>query len=169
MRPQDYRDVAFHEAAHAVADVRFGFGFCTVSIKPANGTLGRVFSLDGWDDLETARNYVISCLAGFASETRVDPTSEKLARSGACGDFEIVSKPLEVLMLDLETGIVLAKEWVDSPENWRAIELVANELLIRKELDADEVSTLVEIADGKATQKDLANMRESLAKIKQIQ
>ncbi|HLX62280.1 MAG TPA: hypothetical protein VKX17_13455 [Planctomycetota bacterium] len=159
MRPQTDTDKAYHEAAHAVADTRFGCHPVKASIKPSEGTLGSVSSLDGWDDSETARNYVISCLAGYVTEIRLDSSNEQAARLGASRDFEMASKPLEQLNMDLQSGIAIAKEWVNRSENWKAIELVAQELLIHEELVGDEIETLVVIADGEATRETLASVR----------
>src|SRR6266516_118218 len=78
---------AYHEAGHAVDDVRFGFNPDKTSIKAACGTAGRSHTLDGWNDEIEVGYWIISLLAGYAAELKFG-ASESLVRAGARDDFE---------------------------------------------------------------------------------
>lgn len=105
------RETAYHEAAHAVADVRFGFGCSNVTIMPDRETRGcatpydagihqlTVVSFEGAEELvedldpEKAEKLIIAMLAGYIAHgwtpnRRNTPKQRKRARLGADADFK---------------------------------------------------------------------------------
>lgn len=152
------RDTAQHEAGHAVADYRLGFGVLQTSILPADGNLGHELPMGGWDDTDSAERYVISLLAGFAAELEFDPSRMKQARLGACQDFEDATSVVERLappdprrhMKDL-----LHRAFDLVRQNRAAIDALAAELIAHRTLPGDEVEFIVEIADGDGCAADL--------------
>ncbi|MBK8994617.1 MAG: hypothetical protein IPM35_02550 [Myxococcales bacterium] len=145
---------AFHEAGHAVADCRLGFVCGIVSIEPRPGTRGHAVHLseDGSDD-----DLIIALLAGYAAAVRAggDPVQEK---EGAWSDFERASEILERTgRTDLAPHLARAETFVR--DNWSAIERVAAELIEWRTIEGQELEVVLEVADGNATDADLARFR----------
>lgn len=150
------RRTAFHEAGHAVADVRGEFIPTHVTIEPNDSRLGASGSAYGWDDTESARKFLVSLCAGLAADLELGGDEES-ARGGANNDLERAEEILEHLAEGtLETWIDAARLFVREPNNWKAIELVAEELLDRGRMLGEEVEILVELADGAVTEDEAA-------------
>jgi hypothetical protein len=146
----DRRETAYHEAGHAVAHIRGGD--CPVaSIVSRDETLGRVTG-DGSDE------DLVTYYAGYAAsiEYGQDPA---IAREMARTDFGL-ARDYHSQHDEAES---IEKAHVFVRENWRAIELIAAELLAHEVLTTDELYALVEVADGEATMDDIARMRAMLA------
>lgn len=171
----DLRFTAFHEAGHAVADHRFGFRCMGCSIEPddAEGTAGRAapggddFSFatlapDGVYDIpaEATRNRITSLYAGYCAAITAGE-SEARARQGASQDFEQAAQLRAGLPGDVSEHecLAVALVFVCEPQNWRAIELVATELLEHKSLSGDVFEIVVDVADGETTPEALAIYR----------
>lgn len=185
--PHRSEDIAYHEAAHAVAHVRFGFDPSSVTIVPseAAGSAGSADHLDGYEELspmrqedwshfraagipgfagefesdskgrsvvtinaKKAEQHIIACLAGYAAQVAHNPSCVKTARLGAWDDFEQARIALRLMGKNrrLDTWKREAQRFAE--QNWKAIELVAHDLLELKTLDGAEVECLVGIADG---------------------
>jgi len=154
--------LAFHEAAHAVADVRFGFNCAGVTIIPnkEKDTLGCAlaldddhFSPDGEINIDVGRKRIIALLAGYAAEVLLPslsnmPERKRLARLGASSDFEKAREVLRTLGLKPNVTSWLKRARNFARSEWCAIEAVARELLDAKKLDETEIETLIAIADG---------------------
>ncbi len=140
-------------AAQAVANVRYNFAQAHVIItSERSGVSKELEGLDG-TDVTTARNYITSLLAGYAAELRAggDPES---ARLGADGNFALAEETLRILGESLEDALVQAHEFVNDPKNWKAIELLTDELLQHKKLDDAEIDLIVDVADGEPDAPD---------------
>jgi ATP-dependent Zn protease len=156
-------NTAYHEAGHAVADVRFELGCEGVTIIPRRdaGTLGHASCSDDAGAAK-AEQKVISLLAGYTAQVEHDPACEAQARLGADGDFEEARNTLREhgAKRTLQPWLKKAREFVSN--NWRAIEMVAHDLLETKKLDGTEVECIVDIADGKRSgAQELADYRNS--------
>ena len=95
-----------------------------------------------------AEQHVIACLAGYAAQVAHNPSCVKTARLGAWDDFEQARIALRRMGKNrrLDTWKRKAQRFVK--QNWKAIELVARDLLELKTLDGEEVEYLVGVADG---------------------
>jgi hypothetical protein len=165
---------AFHEAGHVVAQERFGFTPRSCNIERDGNTLGIAHSLDG-DEIggtmneageivlnpETVQNYVTVCFAGFAAEVEKG-RPPRLARIGASADFASCRWHREGMGADgsYRRCFDRAFSFVRDPKNWGAIEMIAAELLEHRHLDGDELSILVDIADGVTGRDDLQAFRQ---------
>jgi len=176
MALKQQKSCAFHEAGHAVADVRLGLTFAGVSIVPnqSKGTLGRSYCFcdDQYEILrspsggleqcinpEKAERVVISLLAGFCAEIRYGAPKRK-ARNGARDDFEKAQQILRELRgnTDLRPWLTKASQFVS--ECWPLIRVIASELIETKELDETEVETILSAAGGEyGAAGDLARYR----------
>ncbi len=172
---------AYHEAGHAVADVRFAFHCAHVTIVPRKkvGTLGLETSIDGdyYDyeresnrevatiNPEQAKYQLIVLLAGYAAEIEKDPASKSQAKIGAESD---IAKARDIHRRLGGKGTFApwfrkARAFVRS--NWRAINMVARDLIETKTLDGTEVETIVSIADGEPDAKEgLARYRDFIGR-----
>ena len=162
---QTRRQVAYHEAGHIVAHERCGHVNGGATIRPDGETLGRTHTgrqslLDC--DLRTAagrrmvqqrvREQLLCLAAGYAAEVQAGyPRS--LARRGASGDLAEMRELLWLLDEDgaaaIQRHIERAEEFVRKPRNWRAIEAVAAELLVRESIGGRRAQVLVRRADGR--------------------
>lgn len=157
---------AYHEAGHAVADVRGGLGCggVTIAADAKARSLGGAGHMNDWTTSPApktqeaiAQASLISLYAGFAAELRFDPKGHQAAQLGATGDFE-KARELLVLLYGEEQADQQQAEWIErakslvaDPRNWRAIEMLARELLDCGQLDGDLVDVLVDFADGEIT------------------
>lgn len=149
---------AYHEAGHAVIAIVLGRSVQRVSILPKLQTLGRCEFQKGKprpteDWLE--REILIS-LAGLAAEAR---HTGQYSWAGAEQDLQSV-KRLAVMRAGerqyerLQKRLLAKVEhMLDQPENWRAIQLIAAELLKSETISGRAVVHLVE--QGKAHADDL--------------
>lgn len=179
-RNPSLRAIAYHEAGHAVADLRFGFKPAGVSVIPRAGTLGAAQCLDD-DHYDLAREngarvlipnpdrgakVVVALLAGYAAEVHHRPGSRAEARFGACDDFERARDILRSLGRKPALASSLRKARAFVAANWKAIDCVARDLAETKELDDTEVETIVAVADGSDPDavRDLAQYRDLRSK-----
>jgi hypothetical protein len=165
-RPSDKLD-ALHEAAHAVALVRYGFGCTCASIRNSRDNFGHAGVLVEWSRaksrrtahaVRSAKRYAVMCLAAYAAERRLR-VPEGLAWAHAALDLKDAKKALAFAGWSTEAGKRAAKRFVERPANWRAINTVARELVKRRELDGVEVAILIDIADGRCARRELARYR----------
>jgi hypothetical protein len=141
--------IAYHEAGHAVASVRYGRKFLNVTIRPDAEYKG---CLKGLEELKDRRKEVIVRLAGFAADVKWNPKTESVARKGVeSDDFPEAKFNLQFIQdlspeeSDLEHWILQAGKFVD--ENWKAIGSVAWELEKRGTLTSQEVESAIEKSD----------------------
>ena len=87
---------AFHEAAHAVADVRFGFGCKETSLESDGLYDGFTTSVEQHPDRFQDR-YLVSLLVGYAAELRLG-SDEETARREARHDFRAAAPILKEFM-----------------------------------------------------------------------
>jgi ATP-dependent Zn protease len=167
------RAIAFHEAGHAVADLKFGFilNGTTINSNKKQHLLGHAQSLDGEDyikpdgsiDKKRAGEAVTSWLAGYAAEIHCDPTSKAQAAINASDDFQ---KATDILTRLGQPSVFAfwqqrARDLVKN--HWKAIEMVARDLLEVKKLDGDEVTLIFEIAEGnEGSAQGLGTHREGI-------
>ena len=157
------RLAALSEAAHAVADHRFGYTIhgVTLSGNNNNGSLDRVSRIDTWMRWEAPpegvlEEFVVGCLAGFAAERRLAPDQSEAAMMRANGDLRNAAELLR-LMGEMDRGgpdNAIPGRWIERASvfvdgNWAAISVVAAALIRLEKLFPEEVEYLMCIADGK--------------------
>ncbi len=149
---------AYHEAGHAVIALLLGRAVQRLSILPKLDTLGRCEFREGkgisssdWIERE-----MLISLAGLAAEAR---HSGEYAWDGAARDLQSVrrlaiqragERQAERLQKRL---LAKVEHMLAQPENWRAVELIAAELLRCETISGRAVVHLVEL--GKADVDDL--------------
>lgn len=171
---------AVHEAAHSVADYRFGFSPAGCSIVPGAENEGSASSLDSHEtfmtvaadgvlehDEEKVRGQLIVFHAGYCA-TVLAGEDERPARTGAESDFDRAEKLRQTYRPAVSQAecVEEAFEFVREPKNWRAIEAVAAELLSLKRLDGDEVAILCDIVDRECERADLERFRMMRDRVK---
>lgn len=150
------RLTAIHEAGHAVANNRNGFTSSIVTIVPGEGYNGRQTREDGdVYDHEDASKDCIAFAAGYAA-LAVSGVPKDEAVKGCGSDFDHIEEHVSFWFPDstLEQWKQKAVELLDTPENRRAIEMVAGELLRWETLYGDHADVVVEWADGEITEAD---------------
>ena len=141
---------AYHEAGHAVAFYRLFDNRLAgnVSIKPDELNLGK-HAAEGAEEHELDNEAIYAC-AGYAA-LKAAGYSESEAILGCGSDFEIAEqvgdKPLHLIKKNA-VGLMSRRE------NIEAVDKVASELLEQQVLDPFDVETLIEIADGNATEEE---------------
>jgi hypothetical protein len=133
-------DVAYHEAAHAVAAFRAG-GLPSITLHATADYLGKTSS-DGLDDLDD-RTYVRVVLAGPAMDYE---RGLRDVRELAWVDFENAEEFITRNGWDVAPLLAEARAWVRSETD--AITIVAERLLIEQRLNDNEVAILIGAADG---------------------
>ena len=147
---------AVHEAGHAVAHVRLKLEFCAVSIKPKDGTLGRVIGkgFDHASNRKDGEKQVVAYLAGWAA-VFVETGLAKKANEGVGDDFENARKLISRWGLErLSVHKDRALRYFELPKNRRAVWRLASELLNRQSIDGDHAEVIVGLADGLATDSE---------------
>jgi ATP-dependent Zn protease len=168
------KDNAYHESGHGVADSEFEFNLDFITIIPnkRNHSLGCAGSLDSQDyfrpdgtvDAKRAGEAIIALLAGYAAQVEYDPASKAEAVIGASDDFAKAADIIGTLKKlgqtkDIRIWQREARDFVK--KHWKAIEMVARELLEVKTLDGQSVEYIIEIAEGKdGARESLASWRE---------
>ena len=149
---------AYHEAGHAVIALLLGRAVQRLSILPKQESLGRCefqqgkgISSSDWIERE-----MLISLAGLAAEAR---HTGQYAWDGATRDLQSVrrlaiqragERQAERLQKRL---LAKVEHLLAQPENWKAVELIAAELLLRETISGRAVVHLVE--QGKAHADDL--------------
>jgi len=131
---------AYHEAAHAVAALRFGWRLNYVSIASP--------TTKGWwpQGGASPNQEVIVALAGYVAETIVYPGSEKCAREAAKDDFDDAAELIQKLDdQDLGSWISRTRSFVEY--NWKAISALAKALLQNGTLFPGKIKDVVRTAD----------------------
>src|SRR5262245_50364666 len=115
------KNVAYHEAGHAVAQEVFGFGSSYLTIVPNHevGYAGECNQLEYWREGEDFNNYIISLIAGYAAECRFDPTLSAEAYDTAGHDFSIAKKELKRFGLPFDEAYWIAKATAFVETEWR--------------------------------------------------
>jgi integration host factor subunit beta len=152
---------AYHEAGHAVAITRFGFGNPEVTIRPGGTGLGASAEADVWEDRVVAGKILVSIYAGFAAQAHHDQAEEATARDDARADFEdadtilgFAHKGADELLQQQQHWLGRARRFVTEPKNWAAIEAVAQELVANETLVGEEVDSVIDAADGDPDAKE---------------
>jgi hypothetical protein len=152
--------VAWHEAGHAVAHVRFGIDQQSVTIRAVpEQSLGHALAAgeEGVWDKESAPAMVIAYCAGFAA-LRAKGLPEEVADLGASNDYEHAQQLIQ--FWGLEGAIVdwkaHALKVMQETRNIAAVSMVAEELLKRETIDDELVRVLVEVSDGETTPEEYA-------------
>jgi hypothetical protein len=168
------RFVAVHEAAHAVAHARLGFGSNGCTIVPTDLQLGAAFAIEG-DPLSYAvegedgeleipvqvhEKLLTVCLAGFCAQVREGDRLLR-ARRGATADFEKAHEVRKILGEPMGQSLARAHSFVE--ENWSTIQALARELLEHHTLDDVEVEYVIGIADGTGDPQALSRYRQARA------
>jgi plasmid stabilization system protein ParE len=140
---------AYHEAGHAVIALLLGRSVQRLSILPKLESLGRCEfqkgrGLSASDWLE--RDILIS-LAGLAAEAKHSRDLQSVRRLTIQRAGERQAERLQKRLL------AKVEHLLSQPENWRAVELIAAELLRCETISGRAVVHLVEL--GKANADDL--------------
>jgi hypothetical protein len=148
-----FEATAYHEAGHAIAAWKLESRVFRVTLEPDEDSLGKTFHSNpltrvDFDDIEfgpiaprcqrRAENVMIISLAGPAAQHKYNPRSVRLYHGGSDREnvYEILSHLCEITsdifptyyhLMDLQ-----ARALVRNPVNWRAIEILAQELLQRR-------------------------------------
>lgn len=144
------RLVALHEAAHAVADYRFGFGVERVSIRPTEHTAGHSNSDGEWTDSWSAERAVLVQLAGYAAMMIADERDDERYQHSAATDFDEARRILRWLGDESEFWAHVEDALSFVAGEWRAIEAVASQLLEHETLtgSVDELGFIIDASDG---------------------
>lgn len=166
---ENLRITAIHEAGHFVAGHRMNLDDGIVSIEPdpSAGTLGHCQQEDSHWSAKEGQDQVTVLCAGYAAvvASGVDP---EIASQGCRDDFEKAEQIIDFWGLPgLEEQKASALEWMREAKNMRAVEAVADELLVQKTLASDFLWEIVNHADGECTDEELEMFRLFWAQCKQ--
>jgi hypothetical protein len=143
----DRRQIAFHEAGHAIAHVALGVPFEFVTIEPMDGMIAHLRHDRSYRDSrsiqEQANIVAFTCLAGLAAQKLANEFAT--ARCGARQDDANARDALYAAGCSWSlTQSVLARirqqvcDWARRPDIRQAIARVAAALMERGTLDYDE-------------------------------
>ncbi|MBI5535582.1 MAG: hypothetical protein HY898_22825 [Deltaproteobacteria bacterium] len=160
MAPDDRTRYALHEAGHAVANVRFGFGCESLGIQPDawHCKSGPMQPQHEWD-AETRDRRMVVRLAGYAATIILGRLDDSGARAFAGADLDRARRDLRAqhdgaddVEAELDAQLDQALVFVSEARNRLAIAALAQELLKRTTLDGAEVEAIIARADGQPLQ-----------------
>ena len=151
--------IAYHEAGHfVIAYVLEQRIPSLVTVKPSEDQQGHVSSErndfdpeSGYAGIMSAKAYAIECYAGYAAETRFDPSCSDQALIAARSDYE---KAVDAIIAGKLAGMIETEETLRAEaarlvkEHWNAIEALAKELLKLETIDGEEAGLIVDVARG---------------------
>lgn len=149
----DKRKTAYHEAGHAVAHHRLFpraqlRGELTIIPNQDENAAGSHTQMEHCGDTAAAYQAQVQYLCSGYAACVAAGIHDEAARVGCWDDFE---KAEEIIagwkFLPLEDQLGQAIDFMRLPDNLRAVERLATELLDRGTLDGDEVEVLIEVAD----------------------
>jgi ATP-dependent Zn protease len=160
MKRQDreLRNVAYHEAGHAVAGFLLHRAIRYATIIPGDGTLGHVRHTDtpiwireerndsprseGW-----IKNQIVILLAGGYAEAKIAGRHNHVS---CCGDYEAAfgmacnrSGSTEEASAYFKWLGIVAKNLIHHEHNWYAVTKVAEALIEKKRLSGKEIKHLI--------------------------
>lgn len=155
----DEARIAIHEAGHAVAHIRLGQAFASVTIEPdaAKGQWGSLTG-EGRDHVytrEDAEAQVLCSLGGHAALIAAGYDHESSVQ-GTDGDID----DAELILADwlpgdnIEGWLQRTVAMMQEPANTKAVSRITKELLLRRTVPFDAVDCLVEVADGNLSEGD---------------
>ena len=161
---REKRYTAIHEAGHAVAHKRLHggrFDLKETTIQRDEDSLGHcsyeeILQELGMGETDEKGKYhfsheVTKLLSGYAANV-VAGVNPKRARRGCDSDFEKAEEIIAGWKLPpLPEQIKAALDLMARPENRRAVDLLASELLKNVTVPPSDVECLLEVADGKET------------------
>lgn len=154
MSQREKKHTAIHEAGHAVASVRLEIDCGVTSIIPEEDILGhhQTREFDGF--LHDPQDEVICLCAGYAALIAAGYDKEE-ASLGCGADFGNAKAISENYGLGpFEQQLMQATELMGTPENRKAVKVVADALMERSNIDFDLCSVLVDLSDGEITEAE---------------
>ena len=148
---------AVHEAGHTVAYSRLfpdslGFGVAIGSDEEQEEQGLAGWSLNGYeDDHATAESEFAAYLCAGYAAVLIAGYSEDEAAAGCGNDFSRVHG-------DLAVAKVKAIDLMRRPENVKAVNRIADELMRRQRLHPDHVEQLINLSDGEVTESEYQEM-----------
>lgn len=148
MKAVELRGRALHEAGHAVMSRFLGLAVGAVWLDHESGRGGaEVEAFDGTP--RSARKHALVSFAGTLAQRRVDPDAAK--RLDAVTDHSHASDLLEQIepsetareRLDAELWDQV-QQYLANPTIWRCIEALADEVLLRRRIEAPAVSAFID-------------------------
>jgi len=155
---------AIHESGHAVACCRLTpsryVGWVSIIPNHEEGYAGAHAPAESWDfDAAAAQQVVLYMCAGYAAciAAGVEPAT---ASEGCDSDFEQAKELISSWRLaPFEEQVSQAVALMRQPENLRAVARVTADLMEHRLLFYDEIDILIDVADGEASEEDLAWFR----------
>ena len=151
------RHTAVHEAGHFLCGFRHHLDADSISIVANKevGTAGRVTQEDGHWDRDQGAIQVQTLCAGYAALVAVGFPAA-VAELGCDDDFEKAEDICAFWDLGpLAERKAEALAFMSTPENLRAVDVLARELCRRSSIDSDYAAVLIEYADGECTAQDV--------------
>ena len=148
-----------------MAHVRLGILQWHATIEPLDADLaGSVLADDSVWNRDDAENQALALYAGYAACLAAG-LSPELAAVGCDDDFA----KAEVLISDWRIGDVakLTRRAVDlmsQPENIKAVQVIAQELLVEGVLHFKWLDLLVDVADGHATEQEYQQFKHRFSR-----
>ncbi len=159
---------ALHEAGHAVVHYRLSIHQAWVSIGPAGARTGDGSLTAGHTvgegaehvtDPVRAGDQVLAYYGGYAALVAAG-YDETRASMGAADDFAMAAYLIDAWRIGEESEWKLkALELMRHADNVSAVARVANELQVERQLFADQVAMLVELADGRWTEEQYQQVK----------
>jgi hypothetical protein len=155
------RHTAIHEAGHFVCGFRYRLDADSVSIVADYdaGSAGRVAQEDSHWDREQGVVQVQALCAGYAALVAAGFPAA-VAELGCDNDFERAEDICAFWDLGpLAERKAEAVVFMSTPENRRAVDVLARELCRRDSIDGDYANVLVDYADGECTAEEVQQYR----------